>query len=396
MAEIDEFSIESLLIGNSEFDELERTLDIFCPFEAVGMVRQEIRHGYFLSYIFDPLRPHGFGTECLKAFVAALAKSQTESFFELTRLDVHLKDFDYAEVRREWRNIDLLINIPSEKIIIAIELKIDASEHSGQLERYKKTVTSEWPDHNCIFVFLTKRGDDGSDEGWHSLEMEALAQELDAIVMKQTGGKQAQAMLAAYLGMLRRHHLTNDRLEKLASRLWQKHRGALEFLMHRQPDMLSDLFSQILGQKKEICDKLSSQLQFKVSVEHETPGRILFSVHDWDNTPGMLSAKEWTPSGRLILLEVVKHRTAGKIRAYMVLGPGDTIARENIYSKLSNSGASVGKRGKLAPERHRLASETIALVKEGIESEIAASEIIETFVKFASKHLSACNIALRG
>ena len=32
-------------------------MDVFYPFDAVGMDNQEIRHGYFLRYILDPALP---------------------------------------------------------------------------------------------------------------------------------------------------------------------------------------------------------------------------------------------------------------------------------------------------------------------------------------------------
>lgn len=39
--------LEQLFIANPEFEELEKEIDVFCPFEAIGMVRQEIRHSHF-------------------------------------------------------------------------------------------------------------------------------------------------------------------------------------------------------------------------------------------------------------------------------------------------------------------------------------------------------------
>ncbi|MEM6307226.1 MAG: hypothetical protein AAF701_04510, partial [Pseudomonadota bacterium] len=48
------------LLSDPDFRDLESQARIFCPFEAIGMVNQEIRHAYFLAYILDPDRPHGF------------------------------------------------------------------------------------------------------------------------------------------------------------------------------------------------------------------------------------------------------------------------------------------------------------------------------------------------
>ncbi|MFN7398524.1 MAG: PD-(D/E)XK nuclease family protein [Sandaracinobacter sp.] len=106
-----EAALEALIVGNRDFAELERASRRFCPFEAIGMVRQEIRHAHFLSYCLDPLRPHGFGAEPLRAFLRALAASAPGGETPLSVLEVHLADLSDVEVRREWRRIDLLVAV---------------------------------------------------------------------------------------------------------------------------------------------------------------------------------------------------------------------------------------------------------------------------------------------
>ncbi len=63
--------IENLFIGPEakEFHELERRLNQFCPFEAIGMVQQEIRHGRFLQFLLDPNERHPFGEAFLKTLL---------------------------------------------------------------------------------------------------------------------------------------------------------------------------------------------------------------------------------------------------------------------------------------------------------------------------------------
>ncbi len=127
-------ALEALFVGNSEFEEIEKSGDMFCPFEAVGSVHQEIRHAYFLRYYLDPKRPHGFCSNCLQAVLRAAANAQRLSNGEgtdgqITPLDVHLMALDTAQVRREWRKIDLIVILNDAKLIIPIELKIDAIEH---------------------------------------------------------------------------------------------------------------------------------------------------------------------------------------------------------------------------------------------------------------------------
>lgn len=101
-ASVSEHELEALFVANDAFVELERALGVFCPFEAIGMVRQEVRHGQFLRYMLDPQRPHGFGAECLRALmsVAAGAISQA-STSTIHPLDVHLMDLTQRLSRNE-------------------------------------------------------------------------------------------------------------------------------------------------------------------------------------------------------------------------------------------------------------------------------------------------------
>jgi hypothetical protein len=83
---MDEKRLADLVMRDPGFADLERELNIFCPFEAVGVVRQEIRHAHFLAYYLDPNRPHGFGDACLRAFLTRALEAQGETSLEKMRL----------------------------------------------------------------------------------------------------------------------------------------------------------------------------------------------------------------------------------------------------------------------------------------------------------------------
>jgi hypothetical protein len=46
--------LEAFIVDNPELERLEDLLSEFNLFEALGAVRQEIRHSDFLSYLLDP------------------------------------------------------------------------------------------------------------------------------------------------------------------------------------------------------------------------------------------------------------------------------------------------------------------------------------------------------
>lgn len=382
-------ALEALFVANPDFEAIEKSLDVFCPFEAVGMERQEVRHGHFLAYCLDSHRPHGFGSECLRALMRSVAGVQrNEAEGSITPLDVHLMDFEKAQVRRHWRHVDLLVIVNEEKLIVAIELKINSGEHSGQLGRYRKVVKEQWPEANGwrhLFIFLTKDGDEASEEDgtdWITLGLADVAQELDSVVQKQKGASDARLLLSAYLAMLRRHHLTDKNQEELAAQLWSKHREALEFLMEHQPDDVGGLFGQIYKEREKIAAKLTEASDRRVVFNSGSATRMYFAVEEWDSLPDFKSA-EWR-SNRLMLLEFGLNRKSGRLRMHFVLGPGKQDVRQRYYDALIEGGAPLGKRKKFTDQYTRLGSKSIVI--DGDEDQEDLQEAFEKVVKEIEKY----------
>lgn len=397
---VDETALADLFVANETFSELERALDVFCPFEAIGMVRQEVRHGYFLSYIFDPQRPHGFGSDCLRGLMAAASRAKGQLAADLSLLDVHMMDFDGATVRREWRNIDILIDVPDQNLVVAIELKIDANEHSGQLGRYRQVVEQEWPQRRHLFLFLTKRGDEPSPddgESWASVDLDLLASELALVAKKGSGDPAAKSMLECYLAMLRRHHLNDDHMETLAANLWAKHREALEFLSDRRPNAVGDLFRRLIDGRERLAEQITAQCGEEVVTDYWRPGAIRFAVPAWDAVPGFRTAEGFTPSNRLILLELVKSG-ADYFRCYFMLGKGNQEAREALFKCLRDAGADVGRKEHPTKEWNRLASIRIALeeIDDIPDLDALHGRVFAKAREFAAKHVPIYTEALKG
>ncbi len=51
-------ALEGFLVGNRDLERLEALLDRFNILEALGVVRQELRHSDFLRFLLDPRNPH--------------------------------------------------------------------------------------------------------------------------------------------------------------------------------------------------------------------------------------------------------------------------------------------------------------------------------------------------
>lgn len=341
-----ERKIEKLLIEDANFVELEKEFDQYCPFEALGMIRSEIRHGNYLAYLLNPARPHGFNTEILRAFLMCVSQKciLLKDRYQLNARDVHLMDIEQAEVRREWRNIDLLIVLKTQKVVVAIELKIDASQSHDQLERYRKIIEQEWrPSEGWehINVFLTKHKENPNDIGnWEPLLLKELVEYLQ-VVADQPNDGQAAEMLRSYLRMLRRHHLEDTRLEEIAQQLWTRHSEALTFLADRRPDKAGDLLEAMKSRKEKFLTDFEKG-GIKMLSDSDTKTIVRFAFQEWDALPEFKNAN-WTESKRFILLEL--KRNGSKIDACLYLGRGDESIRQKFFAILEGNpfgGSNIG------------------------------------------------------
>lgn len=61
MMDIDQKALEAFLLDNEELEQLEALLNEFNIFEAIGAMRQEVRHSDFLAFLLDPRERHSLG-----------------------------------------------------------------------------------------------------------------------------------------------------------------------------------------------------------------------------------------------------------------------------------------------------------------------------------------------
>ena len=134
--------LEAFVQNNADLERLTALADQLNVFVAMGAVRQELRHSDFLSFLLDPNANHGLGAAFISRF---LERALDDGESEVGVGEIIDADLSTATVRREWRHIDILVHDAVNRIVCVIENKIGADEHSGQLERYRKTVAAAFP-----------------------------------------------------------------------------------------------------------------------------------------------------------------------------------------------------------------------------------------------------------
>jgi len=407
--------IENLIVDNDahSFQEIERLVDVFCPFEAIGMVRQEIKHASFLSYILDPNRPHSFGTKLLEKFLAILTLEENSTLVDFSRLDLHFMDLSNASVRREWKRIDLLIELPKSLnmkrgIVVAIELKIDASESESQLSKYKETIESEFSkdDWEHVFVFLTAKEDGPSkgNETWIPLGLSQIIDGFEEVVKVGKMRDPSAELFESYVAMLRRHILANEKLEELVHKVWNKHKEALEILIAHRPDEGGDIFKLIHEKRGSIAERFSSETDFNIKLDTCDRSNFHFVVENWINEFDEMKSGDGTWLDSNSILSIVLKRWNGfNFTLYFYIGPGDASSREELYLAIKNQKKISFTRHKTIPKKWKALSHRRLLTEkmycdwrdDDKGDDQIVDEMIKTAVIFLKEELPYYDNAVR-
>lgn len=311
-----------LIIDNQDLDRLESILSEFNIFEAIGVIRQEIKHSNFLAFLLNPLETHRLRDLFLKKLlVCALLNSENPP---LSPIEIDIADLKNAEIRREWRNIDILIYSPSSNLVCVIENKVDSSEHSDQLKRYEKIIAVEFPKCQKVFLYLTKEGDSASDEKWLSLSYNEVAKLMKSICdrYQSTIGDDVYTSIGHYVSLIERHIVSNSEIAKLCQKIYKQHRQALDLIYEHRPDLQSEISEFI----KQI---IQENEQDNIQADDWSKKYIRFTPQEWDDLYFQKTCKQWTSSHRILLFEFVNEPQY--LGLHLVIGPVQSEFKQAIF-----------------------------------------------------------------
>jgi hypothetical protein len=321
VVDVDRQALEALVVDNPELERLEALLDQFNIFEAVGVVRQELRHSHFLAFLLSPQQPHGLGDHFARRLLQRVLAQAGDSSLPISPLDLGLWELDGMEVRREWRNIDILLLDERNRLAVIIENKVDSSEHSEQLQRYWTIVTQHYPGYRILGLFLTPEGDLPSDERYLPVDYALVHTLIRQLVEARasTLGPDVATLVTHYAQMLERHIMTESEIAELCRRIYRKHQRAMDLILEHRPDLQEEV--------REVLEGLVAETE-SLYLDTSSKSRVRFYPGGWD-APALLASEGWTPSGRILLFTF--HNSPDNLKISLVLGPGPQEIREHLY-----------------------------------------------------------------
>lgn len=240
----------STLIRSPDLEKISLMLAKPNIFEILRLSHHEIRHSNFLAWLLDPNQSHNLGDTLLKWFLKEVFQDEKVAWIDEFEVDgVRTQDI---VVHREFKHIDLLIEFPDW--VVVIENKFGSSEHSNQLARYRKVAHKNFPNKPKAFVYLTPHYEEPRAEDdraiyvnfTYSAIVQLLQQACD--IYSATMPDRVFGYIADYINILKRHVMQDDEAIKLAQKIYQNHREALDFIFEHKPDRLLEV-DQIFAER---------------------------------------------------------------------------------------------------------------------------------------------------
>lgn len=244
--EEDELALRDLLLDIQCLDALSPWTSGFNLFDVLKISRTEIRHSNMLAWLLDPNESHGMGGHVLQGAVQYVTAHSEVRDTEV--LQTLLMDVNSFTVRREWRNIDILVISDREKFVLCIENKVGSQEHGDQLKRYREIIKKEYPKYRAVFVFLTPDGEDPSDmEHWRTMSYRDMLEIVIRAKEKMVLRPDVDLLLTHYIETVRRAIVGDERLVQICKEIYARHRRALDLIYENRPNAADRLFDMLKG-----------------------------------------------------------------------------------------------------------------------------------------------------
>ncbi|MFC4734977.1 PD-(D/E)XK nuclease family protein [Bacillus daqingensis] len=316
-------SLNDFLLDTEALHQIETKASAFNLFEVLGVVNQEIRHSNVLAWLLDPNESHGMDDFIVRDLVnMVIQRIHDDEVDHKKCLHIALVDYTDLVVKREWKNIDILLVSEKEQLVIVIENKIWSQESNHQLNKYEQIVDNHYRDYMAVYVYLTPFGDSAShSERWVNVDYSTIIKLIEEGTSHRESNlnERSRDFLTQYIEMLRRHIVGDEELEQICKKIYAKHKKALDLIYKYKPDIQSEIATKlpndIKGEKNLILD-------------HSIKTFIRFTSERLDSIIEH-SGSNWTPSKRIVLFEF--QNRPNQLLLKCIIGPGEPALREKLH-----------------------------------------------------------------
>lgn len=339
--------------------------------EILRVAKKELPHSNFLAWMFSPNESHNLGDFALKEFIKLYYReNQFQDLGLQTKLSVFdfvNLDFDDLEIRREYKNIDLILISKKNDFCIVIENKIYSRESREQLKKYRSLIEKEYPNFkHKIYIFLSLFEQDITEEEqdyYVQLDYSHILKLVEQIIQRKSLKDKTRFIFEQYLQTLKSMLNRNEQIEEIAQNLYKKYKSAFDLVFqYVQTDSFDNSF-------------LVNLIKNDSKLELVTSGKIRIRFHPvfLNDLIGELRARQLFPmnegfrDNEIFYFEIVFRRN--QLNFFFQLGRGNKQIRQNLFEIYSRHKDVFDKCNKLTDEWNRMLGKNI-LSKSEFEKSI--------------------------
>ena len=310
---------------------MEEMLTEFDLFTLLDLSTSEEVHSRILAWLLDPKGNHSLGDFFLTNFLLETKAATDEQ--------IRAADWSKSTVQREWYNdvdgktgyLDILILNARAAFACAIENKILAGEHGEQLTRYRQALERRYGAYNRSYLFLSPQGTSPvrTEERsvWSPVDYESilrLVEKTNRIVAdRQDQG--VAAFLKQYATTLRRRIVPDTSLKRLATRLYLRHREAIDLINRYRGRYYHD-------EVRDICIEAIACRDGWHLVGERDRGELLGIIDaSWMEYDVLHTGTAWLPQTDSLLILDFDFREVGQVKLILTISTSD---REDIRKLL--------------------------------------------------------------
>ena len=199
----------------------------------------------------------------------------------------------------------------------------------------------EFPDYTRHYVLLNVSGEEPSDSHYVQVTYDDVCDIIERLLQMKSSsiGADIATALSHYVTVVRRRVMPDREIQELCTRIYRKHRAALDLIFEHRLDRQAEIRDALL----EI-----TRADPRLILDQSAKDLIRFVPVSWER-PELCVAEGWTKSKRLLLFEFFNSSrwNPSSLAIALTLGPGD-----EMVETLSIRGGREGRRPlQCRPER---------------------------------------------
>ena len=333
------------LLLSEDLEELNNLTNQFNVFNALKLQNNEIRHSNFLGWLMAPYENHDLGDYFLKEFLKSAIKDySTNDKTDVSLYNIAFSNFSDAEIRREYKNIDILIISPQNNFLCVVENKIWTGEHDDQLKRYAEIVDSEFNGYKKLYIFLTPEIDSERElikrdidiyKSVHYIPMgyEQVYEVINKVLKFKSKhlNNEVKIFIEHYKRMIERNIMgnTDKKIVDLCRKIYRENKEAID-LINENTDEQAELF-EIL--KEVLEEKRKEGIIDDIVYENNN---VIFLPSGLNNKEKLRFAN-WKPDNYITRINIVNFKWGKPMYIEILIGEtNDNEKRAKLLNHIKN------------------------------------------------------------